>query len=96
MEEVAREPTEAIKVGTRGLITAFMGRTRIVAPQVTALKVVVEGEPPTERVNRAEIVEKTDVCEGDKGTNPTPPTKTDKGSGAADRTIGKEVRWHIW
>ena len=96
MEEVARETTEAIKVGTCGVIAAFMGRNRMVTPPGTALKVVVEGAPPIERVNRAEIMEKTEVCEGDKGTNPTFPTKTDKGSGAADRTIGKEVRWRIW
>ena len=43
MEEVARETTEAIKVGTCGVIAAFMGRNRMVTPPGTALKVVVEG-----------------------------------------------------
>ena len=54
-EVVAREPTEARKVGTRRVITDFTGRTQTVTPPGTALEMVLEGASPAERVGRTDI-----------------------------------------
>ena len=43
---MAREPTEASKVGTRRVITDFTGRNRTVTPPGTSLDVVLEGDSP--------------------------------------------------
>ena len=62
MEAVAGEPTEASKVETRGVITAFTGRTRTVTHPGTALVVVLQGAAHAERVG------KTDINGGNGGT----------------------------
>ena len=60
------------------------------------LEVVLEGVALVKHVSRTDITDETGVREGAKGTITNPPTKTDKVSGTADITIGKEVSRRRW
>ena len=54
---MAKEPTEASKVGICGLIMGFTGRTRTVTPPGKTLGVILEGASPAEQVGRTGITE---------------------------------------
>ena len=73
MEEMVGDPTEARRVGTRGLITDFMSRTRTVTPQEAVLEAVLPVVSPVERDISTVITEETGVRKGVKGYNRTPP-----------------------
>ena len=64
------EPIEANKVGTRGMITTFIVRTRTVTPPGIVLELVLEGAAPANQVRRMNITEETGVRKGTKSTTP--------------------------
>ena len=84
---------QVIPVGTRGAITAFMGKTRTVTSLGVELEAVLTGAPPAERDGMTEITAEMGVCEEVIGTTPNPPTNTDRSIRAATKTIRKEVGW---
>ena len=69
---MAGEPTEARRVGTRGVITAFKVTTRTFTPLGAVLEVVLVGADLAERVSRKEITEETWVRK-EKRVQPQPP-----------------------